>query len=91
LVFICKNTIKYANIHLNEYIAKIAKRHITYSNPIQKNAKKGERVSTLSSDNVNRIFINYSIYLPCNYHIHNINYKFRKRIAYFIFNSVKII
>src|SRR6266542_1968403 len=52
LVFIRKSTIKCANIHLNECIAKTAKRHIAYSNPIQKNAKKRERVSTLSSNKV---------------------------------------
>jgi hypothetical protein len=40
LVFICKNTIKCANKHLNECIAKTAKRHIAYSNFIQKNIGK---------------------------------------------------
>jgi hypothetical protein len=45
LVFICKNTIECANIYLNEYIAKTAKR---YFNFIQKNAKKGKRVLIFS-------------------------------------------
>ncbi|CAG8585624.1 7376_t:CDS:1, partial [Scutellospora calospora] len=48
LVFICKNTIEYANHYLNEYIAKTAKRRLTYSNPVQK--KGGRSVSLLSSN-----------------------------------------
>jgi len=50
--------------------------------------KKEESVSSLSSDEVNGIFINYSVYPSHGYHLHNMDYKFRKRIAYFIFNSV---
>ena len=45
LVIICENSIECANIHLNKCIAKTAKKHIAYSNPIQKNMKKGGRIS----------------------------------------------
>jgi len=34
LVIICKNTIECANDHLKKCIAKTAKRHLAYSNPI---------------------------------------------------------
>jgi hypothetical protein len=36
LVIICKNTIKYVNKHLNECIAKTAKKHLAYSNLFRK-------------------------------------------------------
>ncbi|PKY40967.1 hypothetical protein RhiirA4_454461 [Rhizophagus irregularis] len=55
-MFICENNIECANKYLNECIAKIAKRRIAYSNPIQKNVKK--RVSSELSDNeVNEIYM----------------------------------
>ncbi|CAG8857396.1 45235_t:CDS:1, partial [Gigaspora margarita] len=60
LVFLCENIIECANHHLNECIAKTAKRHFAHSNPIQK--KGGRNVSSLSSDEVDEIFMNYSIY-----------------------------
>ncbi|CAG8524936.1 22726_t:CDS:2 [Cetraspora pellucida] len=89
LVFIRENTIECANHHLNECIAKIAKRHFVHSNPFQ---KKGERsVLSLSSDEVNEIFMNYSIYSQCGYHVYNIENEFREKIAYSLFNSAKII
>src|SRR6266498_5304357 len=53
--------------------------------------KKGGSVLSLSSDEVDEIFINYSVYPPCGYHLHNTDYKFRERIAYSIFNSTKVI
>ena len=46
-MFICKNTIEYANIHLNKYIAKAVKRQIIYSKYIQKNMKKKEYQSSV--------------------------------------------
>src|SRR2546430_1034591 len=49
LVIICENTIECANKHLNECIAKTAKRQIAYSKHVQKNVKK--RVSSELSDN----------------------------------------
>jgi hypothetical protein len=55
LVIIRENTIKCANDHLNNCITRIAKRHIAYSNPIQKNVKK--RVSSeLSDDEIDEIY-----------------------------------
>ena len=88
LVIIHENTIKCDNDHLKKCIAKTAKIH---SNSVWKNMKKGGSVLSLSSDEVDEIFINYSVYPPCGYHLHNTDYEFRERIAYFIFNSTKVI
>ncbi len=60
LVIICENTIKCDNDHLKKYITKTAKMH---SNSIWKNVKKGESILSLSSDKVDKIFMNYSVYL----------------------------
>ncbi|CAG8822877.1 36534_t:CDS:2, partial [Gigaspora margarita] len=89
LVFFRKNIIEYTNHHLNECIAKTAKKHFAHSNPIQ---KKGERnVSSLSYDKVDEIFMNYSIYPQCGYRVYNTENEFREKIAYSLFNSAKII
>jgi len=58
--------------------------------------KKGEAlsqksISSFSSDEVNGIFINYSVYPLCDYHLHNTDYEFKERITYFIFNNTKVI
>ncbi len=53
--------------------------------------KKGKSVSSLSSDKVDGIFINYSVYPSRGYHLHNTDYEFKERIAYSIFNSTKVI
>ena len=53
--------------------------------------RKEGNVLSLSSDEIDGIFINYSVYLPHGYHLHNTDYEFRERIAYFIFNSTKVI
>src|SRR6266511_1629035 len=58
LVIIHENTIECANKHLNECITKSTKKHLAYSNPIRKNMKKEESISILSSNEINRIFIN---------------------------------
>jgi len=55
LVIIRENTIECANDHLNKCIAKTAKRHIAYSNPIQKNMKK-RVLSELSDDEIDEIY-----------------------------------
>src|SRR3954463_3079410 len=55
LVIIRENTIECANIHLNECIAKTAKRCIAYSNPIQKNAKR-KVSSKISNDEIGEIY-----------------------------------
>src|SRR6266542_6023954 len=53
LVIICKNTIECDNDYLKKCITKITKMH---SNSIRKNVKKGENISSLSSDEVDEIF-----------------------------------
>ncbi|UZO07431.1 uncharacterized protein OCT59_027715 [Rhizophagus irregularis] len=55
LVIIRENTIECGNDHLKKCIAKTAKRHIAYSNPIQKNVKKGVS-SELSDDEIEKIY-----------------------------------
>ncbi|CAG8834408.1 36018_t:CDS:2, partial [Gigaspora margarita] len=75
LVFFYKNTIECANHHLNEYIAKTAKRYFAHSNPIQK--KGGRNVSSLSSD-------------ERGYLVYNTENEFREKIAYSLFNAFKL-
>ena len=58
LVFICENTIECANKHLNECIAKTAKKHLAYSNPVQK--KGGRIASELSKDEIYEICNKYT-------------------------------
>ncbi|RIA79516.1 hypothetical protein C1645_840506 [Glomus cerebriforme] len=53
LVFIHKNTIECANKHLNKCIAKTAKKHLAYSNPVQK--KGGRIASELNKDEIYEI------------------------------------
>ncbi len=53
--------------------------------------KKEERVLILNFDEVNEIFMNYFIYSQYSYHKYNTDNIFKKKIAYFIFNSVKVI
>src|SRR4051794_24903740 len=92
LVIICENTIECANDHLKKCIAKTAKRHITYSNPIQKSVKK--RVSSeLSDDKIDKIYNNiyfryrksFKYYSP--YALKEI----KKSVAYRLINSAKVI
>ncbi|CAG8742811.1 15044_t:CDS:1, partial [Funneliformis mosseae] len=52
-------------------------RCIALFNHIQINTKKVERVSSLSSDEVEGIFINYSVYSQRGFHTHNTGYEFR--------------
>jgi len=42
--------------------------------------KKERRVSLLSSNKINMIYNNYSIYLLYDYHTYNILYEFKKRL-----------
>ena len=53
LVIIRENTIECANKHLNECIAKTAKKRLAYSNPVQK--KGGRIASELSKDEIYEI------------------------------------
>ncbi|CAG8817408.1 2183_t:CDS:1, partial [Dentiscutata erythropus] len=53
--------------------------------------KEGRNVSSLSSDEVDDIFMNYSIYPQHGYRVYNTENEFREKIAYFLFNGAKII
>ncbi|PKB95856.1 hypothetical protein RhiirA5_435893 [Rhizophagus irregularis] len=92
ILIICKNTIKCANDHLKKCIAKTAKKHLTYSNPIQKNVKK--RVSSeLSDDEIDEIYSNIyfryrktsEFYCPCA------SKEVKKSVAYRLISSAKVI
>ncbi|RIA79900.1 hypothetical protein C1645_745616 [Glomus cerebriforme] len=90
LAFIRENTIDCANDHLKKCITKRC------SKSIQKNTKKGgvlsrKNISSLSSNEVDVIFMSYSEYPSRGYRIYNTDYEFRERIAYSLFNSAKII
>ncbi|CAG8846445.1 29071_t:CDS:2, partial [Gigaspora margarita] len=71
------------------FMVEKPKRHFVHSNPIQK--KGGRNVSSLSSDKVDEIFINYSIYPQSGYCVYNMENEFREKIAYSLFNGAKII
>ncbi|GBB99854.1 hypothetical protein RclHR1_03660001 [Rhizophagus clarus] len=91
LVIIRENTIKYANDYLNKCITKTAKRHITYSKPVQKNVKK--IVSELNDDEINEIY--NSIYFKYRksskcYYSHD-SKEIRKSTVYRLINSAKAI
>ncbi len=80
------------NIHLNECIAKTAKRRIAYSNPIQKNVKK--RISTkLSNDEIDEIYINiYFRYRKSSeFYCSRASKKIKKSVVYRLINSAKVI
>ena len=91
LVIIRENIIECANDHLNKCIAKTANRRFVYSNPIQKNVKKGGRVTLLSSDKIDKIFTEYSGYGIHGQHAYNTLYEIKEPIAYRIFNSATVI
>ena len=93
LVFIRENTIKCANKHLNECIAKTAKRRIAYSNPIQKNAKKGGSVSSLSSDEVDGIYLTYSVMYSKGlaHYRYDYSHEGRKKIVNRLIDSAKVV
>ena len=59
LVIIWENTIKYVNDHLKKCIAE---RRLVYPKPVQKNVKKGESVSILTSDKIEKIYRTYCLY-----------------------------
>src|SRR5204862_320215 len=94
LVILHENTIEYANIHLNKCIVKTAKRRIAYSNPIQKNVKKGGRkASELSDDEIVEIYSNiYFRYRKSSeYYSPHASKEITKSVAYRLINSVKAI
>ena len=90
LVFICENTIECANKHLNECIAKTAKKRLAYSNPVQK--KGGRKASELSKDEIYEICDKFTDFFSWDYSIRcNTDYELWKKIAYHIINSAKVI
>ncbi len=92
LVIIRENTIECANKHLNECIAKTAKKRIVYSNPIQKNVKK--RVSSeLSDDEIDEIYGNiYFRYRKSSeFYYSRASKEIKKSVAYRLINSAKVI
>ena len=93
LVLIHKNTIEYANDHLNKCIAKTGKMHPAYSNPIRKNVKKGGKIaSELSKDEIYKICDKYTEFNRQGYRcIIDRDYELWKNTAYHIFNSAKVI
>ncbi|PKY61532.1 hypothetical protein RhiirA4_431874 [Rhizophagus irregularis] len=91
LVTIRENTIEYANNHLNECITKSTKKHLAYSNPIQK--KKGGRIALeLSKDEIYEICGKFTDFPSRGFRIRcDADYELWKKIAYYIFNNAKII
>ena len=91
LVIICENTIECANDHLNNCIAKIAKRCITYSKPVQKNVKKV--VSELSDDEINEIYdsIYFRYRKSSECYCSRDSKEIRKSTVYRLINSAKAI
>src|SRR3954469_8696271 len=98
LVFIRENSIECANIHLDECIAKTVKRRIAYSNPIQKNAKKGrtpsqKSVLSLSFGEIDEIYQTYCFTLSkcwTKYSYHS-THEDRKRVVNRLIDSAKVV
>ncbi|RIA91011.1 hypothetical protein C1645_737411 [Glomus cerebriforme] len=89
LVSICENTKKCADKHLNECIAKIEERHIAYVRSVlwKRKSKKG-----LSDNEINEIYDNiYFRYRKSSEFYCRTSNEIRKKSAYHIFNSAKII
>src|SRR5688572_19839614 len=92
LVIIRENTIECGNDHLKKCIAKTAKMHIAYSNPIQKNVKK--RVSSeLSDDEIEKIYQTFGfIFSKCWAKFsYAYEYENRKRYVNHLIDSAKVI
>src|SRR5436305_10751986 len=89
LVIIHENTIKCANKHLNEWIAKIELRHIVYVRSIllKRKIKKG-----LSSDEISKLYNVYFAYkksYECTAYNTPEGQKFMERMAYRVLNSAR--
>jgi len=90
LVIIRENTIECANKHLNECIAKTAKKRLAYSNPVQK--KGGRIASELSKDEIYEICGKFTDFPSRGYSIRcDADYELWKKTAYHIINSAKVI
>ncbi|RGB32687.1 hypothetical protein C1646_762559 [Rhizophagus diaphanus] len=92
LVIICENIIKYDNDHLKKCIAKIAKRHIAYSNLIQKNMKKGVS-SKLSDDEIEKIYQTFDFIFSKYWAKFSYAYEFkiRKKYVNHLIDSAKVV
>src|SRR5207248_1599433 len=91
LVFICDNTEKCADNHLNECIAKIEERRVAYYRSIlwKRKIKKG-----LSSDEIGKLYNVYFVYkksYECTAYNTPEGRKFMERIAYRVLNSARVI
>src|SRR5437763_9528063 len=90
LVIIRENTIECGNDHLKKCIAKTAKMH---SNSVRKNMKKGGSVSSLSSDEVDEIYLTYSVMYSKGlaHYSYDYSHEGRKKIVNRLINSAKAI
>ena len=95
LVIICENTIECGNDHLKKCITKTAKMH---SNPVRKNMEKGgalsrKSVSSLSSDEVDKIYQTYWVMYSKGlaHYSYDYSYEGRKRIVNRLIDSAKVI
>src|SRR3954447_20925517 len=90
LVIICENTIECGNDHLKKCITKTAKMH---SNSVRKNVKKGGSVSSLSSDEIEKIYQTYSVMYSkgLNPYSYDPSYEGRKRIVNRLIDSAKAV
>jgi hypothetical protein len=90
LVFICENTEKCADKHLNECIAKIEERHITYVRSVlwKRKSKKG-----LSSIEIDEIYHNiyYKYRKSSEFYDYRASDEFKRKITYRLFNSAIVI
>ena len=90
LVFICENTEKCANKHLNECIAKIKERRVAYYRSVlwKRKSKKA-----LSDNEIGEIYDNiYFRYRKSSeYYCSHASKEIKKSVAYQLINSVKVI
>ena len=78
------------NDHLKKCITKTAKIH---SNSVRKNVKKGESVSSLSSDEVDEIYLTYSVMYSKGlaHYSYDYSHEGRKRIVNHLIDSAKAV
>ena len=90
LVIIRENTIECGNDHLKKCITKTAKMHF---NSVQKNMKKGGSVSSLSSDEVDEIYLTYSVMYSkgLTHYGYDYSHEGRKKIVNRLIDSAKVV
>ncbi|CAB4431749.1 unnamed protein product [Rhizophagus irregularis] len=90
LVFICENTEKCADKHLNECIAKIEERRITYVRSVLRKRKSKKGLSSIEIDEIyHNIYHRYKKIYECYYY--RASDEFKRKIAYRFSNSAKVI